>query len=424
VLLAACGEGVFVEVDATAVPGVERVEIVVAGKTCEHPFEPGVECDHMQGEGFPFAFRGKGNIFSHLAAATTAVDGDGLATFQLEPGLGRVPMAFAIGRDATGAALGVAMMEDTLEADGGTVVFRVRLDPTSDLFENVSEEHAGIREWGGPTNGRCIGVRPRLPDPERDPAFIVPQDNPDCDAQKTFDEECDPLWFDGFLFDEASDRHCVVRSERVPPVGPATEPPCVLGHFPTCDENPSIEKPCREQPGTSLCLPSALCGPTPCTDTCLDDLLLSGLLEPRLVCRAPGRIDINRIVPCAQSTMTIVAPTNLSKCSDAQLTGSDPPFHATRSLEMTDGDARFRIVDRLPTCEVQLVWEGSSEGPKRTHTTIVFTVQDEDRTRELMVPLAFELIDDCSQAETICQLVQPGQLGMLADTAMASCAAF
>jgi hypothetical protein len=441
---AACGDGAFVEVDTSKVPGVESVEIVVASGKCHHPFDD-TECDHIQGEGFDRAFPGerdgRRNIFNLGITAEAPIDSDGRVSFQLAPGFGRVPMAFAIGRDLQGQAIGVAVMENTLDSDAGTIVFQVALDPTGDLLVDRPAGHAGFREWGV-MGSHCIGVAPAT-DPDRDPAFIVPGDNPDCDARTSVETDCDPLWFDGFRFDEEmSQRHCAIRSRKVPPGPNAVESPCVLGHLPACTEVPPInpaEEPCQEQEGfPPLCLPSALCGPLPCTpgdtsDRCLQDALLgrNTVIEPRVLCPVPSVLSGQDHVPCMDPIVKLLPPPNLfattTKCTDVRLTGNTPPFHAPREDKVVVGTTTFRINSFDDQCRVELVFEGrSSSIDLVVNTTLVVTLDAGQETREMMFPLELKLGSAIAcpdpEGQTLCDIVGLDMNGFLLDHDLGSCA--
>ena len=416
----ACGGGVFVEVDTTDLPRpVGHVELVAAKHECVLPFDRGFECNRIRGEGFTEAFPGKGNMFLRLANAETTVDADGLAAFELPGGVGVLPIVFAIARDEQGA-VGAAVMENTIDTSDGAVVYRITLDPVEDLLRNSrSAGHAGFREWGVDTGRDCIGIAPAQPDPDRGAVFIVPEDNPDCDSLKD-EGECEPLAFNGIKIDErSSDRHCAIRSERVPPAN-NMERPCVVGHLPICSDIPLDGEPCTEiEESTPICLPSQLCSGLLCDPNdhaCLEETLRGTALFPppsaRIDCPTPATLDAGLVLPCLENRMVLLRPEGIppaTTCSEVFLTGDESPFHSDGAQSFESGGATFSIVDSDAQCNVKFEWSGMTEGVRSATTTIVFTVDTATATRKLMFPIKFQQQQACLAVgeEAACQVFPP-----------------
>ncbi len=383
-LIAACsGYGIYVEVQINGLE-VASVELVLADGLCK--LADGSSCDRLQGKAFKAAVDAPGHIFKREAARETTTIEDGSAWFEIPAGDRTLDMVFALGRDANRNIVGVAVMPDTLDLREEPVIYRVVLDPAQPLLPRQPVDTAVTAEWSTDAD-QCIGVRPVNPG-DLGPIFIVPADNPDCDGA-TGEGECDPLWYDGFSFDESTAAHCSQPSQVIPGA-------CVLGHVPACVENQSAEiSGCVE---SNQCLPTAVCECGVFDEACQETKLRAHDVDARLDCSVPGETDasVDVIFHCSSdNTFRIPPSAELSiggRCVAAELIATpDATFHSERGAAFSAPTAKFEVTDHDDqTCAITMKWEGQLLPTQIEHTVLVVTIERSDlSTRELWIPINF-----------------------------------
>ncbi len=408
-VIAGCaGDQVVVEVDTGGLD-VATVELVLSNRVCQDPERDG-DCTSVQGEGFVVRSGSPGDLYLRDAAAISGDIDRGKVAFELPSGgdlIGRagIAMAFAIGRDANNSIVGAAVMAQTLDPSTGPIRYRVTLEPTDDLRSSRMPGIAAAAQWGD--RNQCLGVEPTgsTLDIQR-PVFILPEDDLDCDGRHQ-DDECDPLWFDGISFDESIAAHCVQPRDQ-----DLSDPnaPCLLGHVPTCIENPaSPNNRCLQSP---ICLPSALCsGCRPDQETCQQARLESKTADVRIECEPPGNNNAAATTSeCDGGNSEFgILPLSTSlagaTCTNVQLVETPAAaFHSPRGDRFTSGMATFEI-DRFDAdCTVHLKWNGSFVTGEIAHTVLTFTIDVAGQTRELWVPINFHVgVIGCGSPTPACK---------------------
>lgn len=412
-VLVGCADGVIVEVDTQGLD-VATVELVLSDRLCEDP--RGGECVTIQGPTFKFGFGEKGDIFTRGASATSSDLEEGIARFELPAADNRITMAFAIGRDAQGQIVGAAVMANTIDLAAGPVVYRAALDQTEEL-RDPSQPGAAASEWGK----ECVGIKPlhSTLDVQR-PIFMLPAVDPDCDGR--VDDECDPLWFDGMLYDESSAAHCAQPSMVLPGA------PCVIGHIPQCVEaNPDVMS-CIEAP--FRCFPDVVCNSCAAKDTaCQNERLSSPAIATRMDCTIPATISIDDDLgtACLNNTTFFIDSTSLPMVGNGTCTGAEfvktpsSAIDAEVDSRAEFGDARIDIIRVTPTCKIEFEWDGSIPAATVTtlHTVLIIHIEVSGQRREIWMPLNFTASSACIQPTgmSTCQFVgKPG------DDAIINCA--
>lgn len=405
VLVGCAGDGVIVEVDTQRLD-VATVELVLSDRVCEDP--RGGECVTIQGPTFKFGFGDKGDIFTREASATSSDLDGGIARFELPADDNRIAMAFAIGRNAQGQIVGAAVMANTIDLAAGPVVYRAALDQTEEL-RDPSQPGASASEWGK----ECVGIKPlhSTLDPPR-PIFMLPAVDPDCDGR--VDGECDPLWFDGMFFDEASAKHCAQPSMVLPGA------PCVIGHIPQCvevgDAMPCIEAPFR-------CFPDAVCNSCAAEDTaCQNERLSSPAIATRMDCTIPASISLDDDLgtSCLNNTRFFIDSTSLPMVGNGTCTSAE--FVKTPSSAIDAevdsraelGDARIDLIGVTPTCKIEFEWDGTIPTATITtlHTVLIIHIEVSGQRREIWLPINFTASSACIQPTgmSTCQFAnEPGE---------------
>lgn len=417
VLVGCAGDGVIVEVD-TAGLGVTSVELVLSDRICEDPLRGG-DCASIQGPNFKLALGQQGDIFSRDASAKIVVE-DGLARFELPSEDNVLRMGFALGRDAQGVIVGSAVMDNTLDLSAGPVIYRVALDPTEPLRERLFDpSRAAAAQWG--EGDRCVGVQPLRTTVGQRPFFILPDDDPDCDGRHTTDDgECDPLWFDGMLFDENSAMHCAQPSMTLQGA------PCVVGHIPQCVEGDVSEIGCVEPP--LRCVPDPLCKACATDDTpCQNQLLASPAIETRIDCSIPASITLDEDLgtSCIANGFFIDAtslPTldGNATCISAEFVKTpNMAIDAEVDSKADFGNARVEIGLVTPACEIKFKWEGTIAAATVTalHSVLVVHVDVSGQRREIWLPINFRASTACAEPTSVSTCTFQGAPGADAITA-------
>lgn len=385
----ACASGgIVLEVD-TAGLDVASVELVLADRVCKLP--DGGKCDSLRGKGFTNALGEPGDIYLRAAnARSTALDG-GLARFEIPSASHTIPMAFAIGRDASGRIVGTTVMAETIDLAAGPILYRATLEPTADVLGFArSNGMASAAQWG--EGDRCVGIEPLTAtlDPLR-PVFIVPEDDLDCDRTAV---ECDPLWFQGLSVDEATARHCVVRSTVI------AGGPCMLGHLPTCVENAADAARCAELP--LRCVPDPVCTDCPAIDEpCQNAKLAEPALDGRLDCTFPAMEDGNgTLQPCATTQFALkpLDPLAPVRCIDSRtllVQSPDTAIDSTLDSKFTSNGATFEIASVGEDCTILFKWSGNAAAVETSHTVMVVGVDVGGQLRELWAPINFSPSQVC-----------------------------
>ena len=421
-LVGCAADGVFVEIDTRTIASeVASVELVVSHSVCQDPQRAG-DCESIQGEAFKAPVGKPGDLFTRDGSAMLETLEDGIAVFELPAGDKTLDMAFAIARDANTSIVGAAVLANTIDLGAGPVIYRVALDPTEDMRDRSPQPNlAGAVQWG-PGN-ECLGVEPIHSTLEvQRPLFILPADNPDCDSRSD-PQECAPLWFDGFSFDEASAAHCVM-----PKLG-ATNGPCLLGHVPNCVDNPASNVPsCIQSP---ICLPGNICEECvnqAVVETCAQLKLDDRDNVPRVECIPNSAPDgQGNLVACIDGgselneLVLLPAPEFLAGVScthSAQLVRTPgPTLDADRGDTFDTGTAKFKIIDVLPDCTIKMQWEGALPVGELAHTVLTIPVDAPSGFHEIWIPINFlpggscngnpappcRYIDDVDQPDTITQ---------------------
>jgi hypothetical protein len=410
-LLVGCGgDGVIVEVETTGLD-VASVELVLADRVCQDPLRGG-DCASIQGPTFQTGLGQAGDLYTRKASATVRQLDEGLARFELPAADKLLRMAFAIGRDAQGQIVGGAVMARTLDLAAGPIVYRVALDPTRELRDRQPPDTvASAAQWGD--RNQCVGIQPlRSTMPEQRPIFILPADDPDCDGRHdTTDGECDPLWFDGVFFDEASATHCAQASTTIPGT------PCVIGHRPQCIEADLGDMGCVEAP--VRCVPDLVCTSCATDDTaCQNDKLGSAATEARLACTFPANDNIGLGLSEAcdgNNDSFLIIPAELpsanARCLDAQLAmRSTAAIDSPLEKQFAINGATFTVADVLEDCTIKLKWGGTFPLQGRAVTTLVLTVDVNGQERQLWLPITFEATTTCpsNPGTLVCEYVDDG----------------
>lgn len=387
-LLGCANNGVVVEVDTNGLV-VSSVELVISNRLCQHPDQDG-DCASIQGQGFGVALGAPGDLYARDASAITGELVDGKAVFELPESGNTIEMAFALGRDDNGTIVGSAVMADTLDPSSGPRRYRVTLDPTEELRgPTKSPGMAAAAQWGG--GNQCVGVEPIQSTLEvQRPIFILPKDDPDCDGRRD-GEECDPLWFDGISFDEAAAVHCVQPKNDDP------AEPCLLGHVPTCIENPanSSVPSCIQ---SAVCLPSTVCAScAPLDEACQQDKLAAEPGDIHISCPLPGEEDVvvGQASECGGNNEFVLQPLDNIPlgvtCQFAELVEmKNLALHSPRSTTFTEGDASFEILQVDPSCAIRMKWQGTFPIAEVAHTVLVITVDAGGKDREIWIPINFQ----------------------------------
>jgi hypothetical protein len=386
--LAACEEGLFIEVHRPADVTADRVQLLIADRPCELD---GERCTTMQPEGVR-TLEGEVYFRDAVYESIAELDDDGVAVFQLGRTDLTLPLVIAVGL-VDGQPTSVAVMKQTIDLSRHAAVYRVELEPAVPLGSTQPGTRAVVEGARDARTLECLGV-----DGPEGPLFVVPADDPDCDGVAP--PECDPL---AYLGASITDHHCTTKNGDL---GGA----CTAGHE-VCREDPSSNAPaCTTE---RYCVPDALCGNGCGRDEACHAATLATLERPRLHCKLPGQdVDqLGRIRPCNDAPPVVLAlPIDCVRPPRFVDLGPPAPaavFDAGESQLQLD-DVTFRVDEfsANPGCTIELEWNGElTTGSNRLAfplaIDLAFTINGEGR--RVLFPATFEITQSCDATVVGCQ---------------------
>lgn len=243
-VLAGCGDGIFIEVQAPPGVTLETAELIIADRPCT--VDGGGDCTRIQPARFDTDLDPE-LLFRVDGVDTVAAFDGGTAEFQIAP-TDAVVQILVLGTAADGTqAIAVMQPIDLSTSPRRYVVPLVAAKPM-DPQTAPDVQGARVVVWGN--QRRCFGMQ----DPRngRGPVFVVPEADPDCDDD-VIARECDN--FDhaaAGTFDPATTPINCAAPALVPQT---TQTGCFLGQQ-ACDEtNPD---PCHPLP-KPICLSDLVC---------------------------------------------------------------------------------------------------------------------------------------------------------------------
>jgi hypothetical protein len=250
--VAACGDGIYIEVSQPPGVRLDRVELFVGDRDCR--LGDGDEtCAGIQPPVIDRFLGSQGDLWftanEHDDFSAEVVDG--VATFQIGIAKGEAQIiAIGTSNDQQGVlAAGVLIPIDLIESP---VRYKVQLSPVEPLRQNAgpgTPGTVGFALWQNPTTGvRCVGADDYTT--SRGPVFVLPESDPDCDNVRP-DRECDPL---DHLATPTTDPDARPNCVEAVQIVDATV--CMLGVF-ACDERPQATSSCGRT--DDVCISSHVC---------------------------------------------------------------------------------------------------------------------------------------------------------------------
>jgi hypothetical protein len=397
-VLAACEEGIVLEVHVHPEVPSTRVELFLALDKC-------ADCSGLQLEKEGAPRPGPVYYRDGDPDAIAPVDSDGIARFRLEPSAqgDRFKIALAVGRDdrpVNSAMTTAAAVIAPLELGDGPRVIVTDLEKAATTLPDPTNAADGryLSIWRQDSGNQtaCVAFE-RWKGGVVDRAFIVPQSDPDCDG---------PADCKGNEYAAGSK---IVPSLEKPEsltctgtfmIGSAPRMPCMLGGE-LCIDGEAPGRPC----GPSFtCVADALCMCDTADRGCLSTALVSNLPQPRFSCHFPiesaGGSDY-RACPGTSRALADLGALGLTCTSALQMSPIEKPVGPFASdMTLTIGGRTVMVasppVSFLAPCSFDVVWQGSVGlvGPVATQTTAVAMLElggDPERRALVAFDLVFEV---------------------------------
>jgi hypothetical protein len=404
-VLAGCAAGCFsdkglaLQIDVGAT-GAQTVELYLGMKTCDEAGAPaGASCRSIAPP--PSGTTALDGEIRYRDAADldiTAVHGT-TATFQLRAAaFTKVPVAIAVGVDASGRPVGAVVLERLeIPADDARVVSAalIAAGPVQPGQRTDASEYR-VQLWNKTRPASSCVLVEHWRGGEVNRTFVVPKDDPDCDDVAP-DAECDPMAYRL----TRSGPNCAVA-------GGTINSACFIGTR-VCDEaSGAASTSCQTSVTDRMCVPDAVCEMCPGDlVSCLVDRLASnpGSL-PRLECTVPS----TGARPCTSNNRDRTTVEFGSRygvgCSMPQIAPLAAASLAPTSFSSTPvfQGAMFQLTSPpLGGCGFEIRWPSGGErfanaspddyGALRVSTTGGFVV----------VPISLHFVEGCDQ-EFACDL--------------------
>jgi hypothetical protein len=320
---------------------------------------------------------------------------DGVATFYLAPGNGKVEAAIAVAHVPERGNTGVALLRPIKLAE--TVRVIVDLDPIRD--DHMRGQDRSLEVWETPDGSRrCVGV-----DYDGRRVFVVPADDADCDQVLAGPggSECEPT---EHLAVEAASSELIEQSCAL---FESLDQICILGDR-ACDETLDVAGDCK--PGAvTYCVPSAVCACEEIDDACLMSITNTDPTAPPEATHIECEIEYEpapqggvgfRTCPNKELAVAVVAE---GACAAPQITmlARDMLDDFGPTLTMSDPAGDILITPfavAAPTCQIALQPPNAlfinGEPSSEVHHELLMIDADPSApgTRMLLMPLDIKLV--------------------------------
>ena len=257
--LAACGEdpGVYLTIQAK---GVKQVAVYIGDSECTD--SGGNPCGIAPMGGFDKIHPADpgGTWFRDSDRMFVAGVSNGQARVRIQPnGKGDTVQVIVLGLDDQGAPMLAKVIRDLKVPASDATSVAMTLDMAGAFDGKPHPSGTYVLRWQDPSAPTDCVLLEQWENGKAMDAFIVPEDDGDCDGVPTLDtsgqrnkNECDPYWF--HFMDAIADNtaNCAESMDQV--AGHAT---CQLGGQ-ACSDGAGVSGGCTRQ-GTTTCVPDAIC---------------------------------------------------------------------------------------------------------------------------------------------------------------------
>jgi hypothetical protein len=355
---ALCGAGCFsdrgvaVEVDVGGT-GATSVELYLGTQRCD-PSNAAVDidCTTIAPPDGTVALRGTIWFRDDLLPYTAAVKGR-RATFQLRADtVSTLPIAIAVGMDASGGAVGTATLHDlaipvnSARVVTTTLVAANPLAPRDTDTRNLTEDRALVWTKRTPASSCVVVEHWDHGQVARD--FVVPIEDPDCDDVQA---ECNPAAYHGTsaVGGSSASPDCVLPSaER-----------CVLGGFGCSDDVPGKTTTCVALQ-RQICVPHDFCQCSDLAGSCIQMTLDSSPLTiPHIECDLPSTPELGVCGGHNSDTIDLSQPYKGLGCGHQPLLSSLHAAGFAASREFAGG-ATIELSTASDPCGFKISWKGGT----------------------------------------------------------------
>lgn len=270
-----CEEGVVIEVRPPKDVPTSHVELFIGDRSCDG-------CDGLLPPG---GDRHIGEVYLRTKQVgepfiRPVIDGSAVFRFPLSDD--RMEVVLAIGT--------ADIASNNRGATGGAIMRRVDLSSTFHYVVDLAaaDREALVGTWDPTSEPKCAGVKYAN---KTEPVFVVPADDPDCDAVPD-DLECDDYGYkvtNGSADPTAPT--CVAKAENSA---------CTLGGM-GCDEKSTTNRDCV---ASNYCVPDTFC--STCGTSFSPQCLIETQTAPLLTCKLKYALEQAGPVPCAGTSVLTV----------------------------------------------------------------------------------------------------------------------
>jgi hypothetical protein len=339
--------GVAIEVDVGDT-GAASVELYLGTHRCDPTSAAvNIDCTTIAPPDGTTALRGAIWFRDDLLPYTAAVKGH-TATFQLKADTASsVPIAIAVGLDASGRALATATLRELEIPVHSARIVSTALVAASPVApgdtRNLTEDRVQVWTKSEPASSCVVVEHWQHGQVDRD--FVVPIEDPDCDD---IQPECNPAAYHGT-------RAVGGSSARPDCLVPSAER-CVLGGLGCSDDLPGEIGACiaLQRP---ICVPHDFCQCNDLADSCLAKTLDDNpLTVPHVVCDVPSAMDLGVCSGRNSDEIDLSGPYKGQGCGHQPLLSSLRASGFAPSREFAGG-ATIELSTAGEPCSFKLAWK-------------------------------------------------------------------